>query len=187
MINVAILPGWGGGSWHIKPFEESLLASGFAVTDPVRADVIIAHGTACYDLPQKTPAVLYVLIDPPYWPGKPIWRRFWEKITQDAKDLRRTRGIKFVIAKYFWGSVYGLSKINNAVLSVKSAGGLDFLDRAKGKNIWVIRNSEDVLCSPDIQLPLSGYKQAHLVNLPGKHDDFLTNSQPYIGLLPKQI
>lgn len=187
MINVTVIPGWGGGAWHIKQFEDALLASGFAITDAIRADIIIAHGVACYDLPQKTPAVLYVLIDPPYWPGKSIFGRFSEKISQDAKNLRRTRGSKFLLAKYFWGLVYGLAKINYAVLSVKSVGGLDFLDRAKDKNIWIVRNSEDVLCSPDIQLPLAGYKQAHLVNLPGMHDDYLTNPQPYIGLLPKQI
>lgn len=187
MINVAIIPGWGGGAWHTQQFEESLLRSGFAVTDPIRADVIIAHGISCYGLPKKTPAVLYVLIDPPYWPGKSIFLRFWEKIRQDVKNLRKTRGSKFVLAKYFWGLVYGVAKINYAVLSVKSVGGLDFLENAEGKNIWIVRNSEDVLCSPDIQLPLAGYKWAHLVNLPGDHDDYLTNPQPYIALLPKQI
>lgn len=187
MVTVAILQGWGGAPWHVKQFEDMLLRSGFAVTDPVRADIVIAHGAACYDLPQKTPAVLYILIDPPYWPGKSILLRFWEKISQDFSTLRRDRGIKFLLSKYFWCATYGVIKANYAVLAVKSVGGLDFLTRAEGKNIWVVRNQEDVLCSSDIQLPLAGYKRAHLVSLPGMHDDFLTNPQPYIAILPKQI
>src|ERR1700758_4429413 len=122
MINVAVIPGWGGGQWHLRAFLDALRAGGFELTEPARADVIIAHSLACYDLPAKTPAVLYVLIDPPYWPGKSLAGRYWSKIRQDISTPRSTRGLKFVVVKYFWNLAYMLAKPQSAALAINQTG-----------------------------------------------------------------
>ncbi len=187
MINVAVLPGWGGGPWHIKNFITALKAGGFEVTEPARADIIIAHSIACYDLPQKTPAVLYMLIDPPYWPGQSILQRWWKHLRDGPGAPANATDTKAKLSYYFWCAVYVLAKPKYTWMVLKNNNSLGFLQALSGKNIWVVRNQADPFCSPDIQLPIASYKRASLINLPGRHEDYYSNPQPYIGLLPKQI
>lgn len=187
MINVAIKPGWAGGSWHIRQFEQAVKAAGFNVSGVDHADVIIAHSIACYDLKQKTPAQYYMLIDPPYWPGKSIYGRFLEKQRMDTHTIVKKYGWKYAVQKLFWGLVYVLARPNYTSLSLKHGGKLDFLNELKDKGVLVIRNQQDYICSPSIHVALAGYPHVYYRNLPGEHDDYYTNPQPYIDLIPKSL
>lgn len=187
MINVAVIPGWGGGAWHVRNFVAALKVSGFEVTDAARADIIIAHSVACQDLPKKTPAVLYVLIDPPYWPGETIIKRFLTHVRNGSPTAMKGQGFTYRFQELFWRAVYLIAKPNYTAMVLKNSSGMEFLEEIKDKNVWIIRNQNDPYCSPDIQLPISSSKRVSLINLPGEHDDYYFNPQPYIGLLPKQI
>lgn len=187
MINVAVIPGWGGGAWHVRNFIAALKASGYEVTEPARADIIIAHSIACFDLPQKTPAVLYVLIDPPYWPGQSILQRWFKHARSGPGAPAGTTGIKDRLSYYFWCAVYVAAKPKYTWMVLEKSHSLSFLQTLSGKNVWIIRNQDDPFCSPDIQLPIASYKRVNLVDLPGGHEDYYANPQPYIALLPKQI
>ncbi len=187
MINVALKQSWGGGSWHTQQFEAALKASGFALTDVTHADVIIAHSIACYDLDQKSPAQFYILIDPPYWPGKSFIGRFFEKQRQDNRTQKTLVGRKYVFKKLLWGLVYIVTKPSYTSFALKNAGSLDFLNALKDKKVLVIRNQQDYVCSPDIHVALASYPNVFFRTLPGEHDDYYTNPQPYVDLIPKTL
>jgi len=51
----------------------------------------------------------------------------------------------------------------------------------------LIRNQEDFLCSPEIEQAVKDYKNVRYLELPGGHDDFMTNPQPYIDLILKEL
>lgn len=187
MINVAIMEGWAGGKWHTKAFTAALQASGYAVTDILHAEVIIAHSIACYSLPTKTPANIFMLIDPPYWPAKSIISRFLEKPRQHNHVQGQTQGWKNLIKKVFWGIVYIVAKPSYTILALKSSGQIDFLNNLSDKNVLIIRNQQDYFCSPDIQVAITTYPNVRYIVIPGEHDDYYSNPRPYIDLLPKAI
>jgi hypothetical protein len=187
IINVAVMPGWAGGKWHTRQFEAALQAAGYTVTDVLHADVIIAHSTACYALPSKTPAQYFVLIDPPYWPGKTLLTRILEKKKYDRKLTNNPTPMKLKVQNLFWSTAFVLSKLKYTQLAVQHHGQLDFLQKLKAKNVGIIHNQQDYLCSPDIEIPIVSYPNVKFIRLPGGHNDFYTNPQPYIDLLPKSL
>jgi hypothetical protein len=187
MINVAIKQGWAGGPWHTRQFEQAAQAAGFNLTNVAHADVIVAHSMACYDLKAKTPAQYYILIDPPYWPGKSIVSRFIEKQRHDNRSLRAKYGWKYVMMSCLWGLVYIFAKPSYTRMALKNSGQLDFLNELKDKKVLIIRNEQDFICSPGIHIALSAYPHVFFRTTPGEHDDYYTNPQPYIDLIPKTL
>jgi len=187
MINVAVKQGWAGGKWHTRQFEQALKAAGYSVTDELNADVVVAHSIACYDLKIKSPATFFILIDPPYWPKKHIVIRFFEKTRQDIITLKSAYGWKYTSKKILWGLVYVAARPQYTVLALKRSDDLTFLDELKGKNILVIRNKQDTICSADIKVAMAAYPDFYYYELPGQHDDYYTNPKPYIDLLPTTL
>lgn len=187
MINVAVKQGWAGGKWHTRQFEAALKSAGYDISDDLHADVVIAHSVACYDLKIKSPATYYILIDPPYHPGKNIALRFLNKQIQDAKTLSKRYGKQYVAKKILWGLIYLVAKPQYTVLAIKNADKLVFLDQLKEKNVLVIRNKQDQICSADIKVAMAAYPDFYYWELPGEHDDFYTNPKPYIDLLPTEL
>ena len=183
MINVAIKEGWAGGEYFTRQFRQALNGAGFTLTDVKHADAIIAHSTACYDLSEQTPATIYILIDPPYWPGKSILGRAISKKRTGTSTVSRNQGWKQMIKETFWEGIYIASKPGYTSVALKKNAGLDFLGRLGRKSIYLIRNQDDEFCSPDIQTALAAYPNVTFVPMPGEHDDYYTNHQPYINLL----
>lgn len=187
MINVAVKQGWAGGPWHTKQFEAALKTAGYEISDELHADVVIAHSVACYDLKIKSPATYFILIDPPYNPGKNILLRFMEKQLQDTKTLAAKYGKKYVVKKILWGIAYALMKPQYLALATRNADKLDFLNQLKEKNVLVIRNKQDLICSADMKVAMAAYPDFYYWELPGEHDDYYTNPKSYIDLLPSEL
>jgi hypothetical protein len=57
----------------------------------------------------------------------------------------------------------------------------------KEKNVLVIRNKQDQICSADIKVAMAAYPDFYYWEMPGEHDDYYTNPKPYIDLLPTSI
>lgn len=187
MVNVAILEGWAGGPRLSRQFRDALTAAGFTITGPEHADFIIAHSTACYFVPLKTPAKLLIFIDPPYWPGQSIISRMLAKKKADSLIVQKAGGWQAWLIKTFWETVYVIAKPSYTTTALKHNGSLAFLDNHRHKPTYVVRNDADYFCSPDIQVAMNGYPNVTYVRLPGEHDDYYVNPQPYIALLPKAI
>lgn len=181
------MQGWAGGKWHTKQFETALQAAGYTVTGVLHADVIIAHSTACYDLPAKTPATYFVLIDPPYWPGKNLAARILNRKKSESILTKQPIPWKFKIQSCIWNIIYIVAKPNYSQLALQHHSQLTFLEKLKAKNVGIIHNQQDYLCSPDIEIPIVNYPNVKFIRFPGGHDDYYTNPQPYIDLLPKTL
>jgi len=181
------MQGWAGGKWHTKDFERALAAAGYSITGPLHADILVAHSTACYDLPLKTPIIYYFLIDPPYWPGKSIFQRVFAKKMSDSRFVRQKLGWKHLVIKTVWEVIYVLAKPGYTKLALKNNKELTFMSSLADKKVTLIRNEQDNFCSPDIQVALASYPSVNYVTVPGLHDDYYYNPQPYIDLLPKEL
>ncbi len=184
---MAVMEGWAGGPRLSKQFLDAVRAAGYNLTDTAHADVIIAHSGACYFVPVKTPAKLLIFIDPPYWPGKSIAGRVFTKKQADSHSIRQAGGWQAWLAKSWWEFYYVIAKPSYTTTALKHNGSLAFLDNHRHRPTYVVRNDGDYLCSPDIQVAMNGYPNVTYVRLPGGHDDYYINPQPYIALLPKTI
>ena len=187
MVNVAVMEGWAGGPRLSKQFRDALLAAGYSITPASHADVIVAHSMACYFVPQKTPAKLLILIDPPYWPGQSLLTRMLAKKKADSQMVRQAGGWQAWLTKTMWEIAYIFAKPSYTTTALKHNGSLAFLAGHKHKPTYVVRNQNDYFCSPEIQVAMNGYPNVTYVGLPGEHDDYYVNPQPYIALLPKNI
>jgi hypothetical protein len=183
MINIALKESWAGGEYFSRQFRQALAGSSFNITDVKHADAIIAHSLACYDLGEKSPATLYILIDPPYWPGKSFFGRVLSNKLAGGSAAKQNLGMKNHAKRMYWETAYILSKPAYISMAAKNNGALDFLSGLSQKSIYLIRNEKDKFCSADIQTALVAYPNVTFVPLPGEHDDYYTNPGPYINLL----
>ncbi len=185
---VAISYGWSGGKWHTKNFANSLKEAGFKLINGInKADIIIAHSAGCYRLPKSSRASLVILIGPPYWPEKSIARRLLKKIRSDTRHIIKHHGISYTIKKFIWAIIYILLKPSLTIAALINHRRLDFLEELKDRKVIMVRNEEDHTCSPDIETAVKKLAHVHYLKMPGHHDDYYTNPQPYIDLLLKQL
>lgn len=188
MKTVAILHGWAGGSWHTTRFVEALKNSGFRIIkNPRESDIIFAHSTGSYRLPENSQAKLVIIVGPPYWPSQSMLRRLLKKKTHDSRHLINNRGYLFTLKKTFFEILYVLVKPVYTIIALKNHRYLHFLELIKNKKSILIRNEDDYFCSPEIEVATNKYKSVNYITLPGGHDDFMTNPQPYIDLLLKEL
>ena len=188
MKTVAIAHGWAGGRWHVRRFVKALKQSGFEERKRVaNADVIVAHSTGCYRLKESTNAKLILLIGPPYWPTKSILHRLLKKKSHDTHHRLRNEGILFTINKLLFEIIYVIIKPSYTFIALKHHRYLHFLELIKNKKVVLIRNEEDYFCSPEIEKAVKDYKNIRYLELPGGHDDFMTNPRPYVDLILKEL
>lgn len=188
MKTVAILEGWAGGNWHTKKFRAALTDKGFELTNKVAtADIIVAHSTGCYRVPNQNKAYLLLMMGPPHWPNKSIIRRLVAKKKHDNQLVSANEGRIYVLKKSFWEWFYIFAKPSYTFIALGNHKSLDFLDKLSDKKIVLVRNDEDVYCSPDLGQLVSKYPNIKYLELPGGHDDYYTNPRPYIDLLVKEL
>ena len=188
MKTVAIAHGWAGGKWHVRRFLKALKQNGFEERKRIaNADVIVAHSTGCYRLKENNNAKLILLIGPPYWPTKSILHRLLKKKGHDTRHRLRNEGLLFTINKLLFEIIYVIIKPSYTFIALKHHRYLHFLELIKNKRVILIRNEEDFLCSPEIEQAVKNYENVCYVELPGGHDDFMTNPGPYVDLILKEL
>jgi hypothetical protein len=187
MKSVALIEGFAGGPLHTREFRESLEKAGFKVIkDKKRADVVIAHSAGCYAVPKDAKADLLMLIGPPYWPQQPVTKRFVKHLKSSKDFAVRHYGWKYFFQKKALEIYYSLVRHKYLWLGLINHKRLDFLIHSD-KNIILIRNKDDPFCSPEIKKVVERLKNIKYVELPGVHDDYVKNPQPYIDLLLQAI
>ena len=188
MKTAVILQGWAGGAWHTKKLADLLEKNDIRViSDKRAADIIIAHSVGTYDIPSGIHAELIMLIDPPYWPGKSIISRLFKKEHADTKTVRQLYGNKYWLAKKFWEGVYIILKPSYSFLAPRQVPISELLAHMAGRKVLVVRNKVDAFLTPDIRNQLQDYENVKYIELPGEHDDYYTNPQPYVDLLLKAL
>lgn len=188
MKTVTISHGWAGGHWHVKRFVKALIEEDFRIIkNSKRANVIIAHSTGCYRLSEDSKANVILLLGPPYWPSQSILRRLLKKKGHDTRQRINDQGILFTINKFLFEIIYVIIKPSYTLIALKNHRYLHFLDLLENKKVILVRNEEDYFCSPEIEEAIKEYKNVRYVSLPGGHDDFMTNPQPYIDLIRKEL
>ncbi|HSH55994.1 MAG TPA: hypothetical protein VK983_04170 [Candidatus Limnocylindrales bacterium] len=185
---ICIKYGIGEGDWHGRRFKKALKRAGFKVTlDALRVDIIVSHSGGCFFLPQAPKEQMIVLINPPYWPGKPLALSAFQKIWWDYKAFA-ARGKR--LGWYFktmWNCVHLVRYLGKSWTISLSARKHNFHEALHHDTVVIIRNDQDAWCTPHIQEQLHPGKTFHMHRMPGQHDDCWANPEPYVQVIQSEV
>jgi hypothetical protein len=190
MKTVCVIEGFSGGPMHTRLFRKSLKQAGFAVIkDRKKANIIIAHSAGIYGIPADVEAGLLMLIGPTYWPGRKLIKR----VAKHTNLSKRYHVSKFGWRYYAWKKLLELYYFFRrhtymwlGIIHNNRLGHLERLINHAGRKTIIIRNQQDPFSSPGLKEKIIA-KNVRFVELPGVHDDYVTNPQPYIDLLLKEL
>ncbi len=162
-----------------RAFESSLKSAGYALTRNMDdADIVVAHSGGCFVIPNNSDRKLMCMIGLPYSPSKPMVVNMIRKIWLDFKNHEEVRSITWWVNKTFWNGVYFFRMPNNMRMLL----GMRSRKWQSCKNVVLIRNTEDVMCTvatdklPFVYAP-------KIASLAGQHDDCWIHSDKYVDII----
>lgn len=183
---VAILYGIGEGDYHGRAFVSGLKRAGFdVIRDSAKADIVITHSGGCFFLPPLELDQKFVLINPPYWPGKPLVVSTMQKIYFDFMDFARDGKLHV----WFWKTAVNLAHIARFLIKtlviMRGAHKRRFYEALRDENAAIIRSSADTFLAPDADQLLEQKvgKVISFYRLPGQHDTCWRDPEPYIRII----
>jgi hypothetical protein len=175
-MNVCIIYGWSEGHRHGAALRKALCEAGFNITtQPLTADIIIAHSIGCYFIPKQSTAKLILMVGLPHWPHKSIVRSTRQKIFNEAKS-------KWWYRKTLINVYYFFVHPNNW-LQMPQTVKRQQLELPKNSNVLLIRNEYDNYLHPTLGAKLAIAHGWSYAELPGHHDDLWSNPRPYVTLI----
>ncbi len=186
--NVKIQYGIFSGERTGKRFRKALRKAGYRIVkDANQADIIIAHSAGCFWLPTAPTHQKLLLIDPPYWPGKPIRDRAAAFGKTHLQFLSYGYTIRYWITRNLWGLYYAIRDFRRTSAIIKFAQIYDLDETIENHQVLLVRNEQDDFLTPYLQTLQSHHPTLRIVVVPGDHDDCMFNPQPYVDLLQSEL
>lgn len=187
---IAILYGVGEGDYHGRRFIAELKKEGFdVVRDAAKADIVITHSGGCFFLPKLSDHQKYILINPPYWPGKSLTKSTVQKVSIDFMDFVRTGKI----VQWCWKTVINIAHILRYIIKFLTitlhAHRQRFYEALKDEQSFIIRSERDTFLAPNADRLLE-QKVGRVIPMytgPGQHDTCWRNPAPYIEIIQRIV
>lgn len=182
---VAIIVGFTEGDWHRLRLQTAFENHGYKVIDdPERADIIFAHSGGCYSVPLTLrPQQTVMLVDPTYWPGRPLAVRSQLMTWQLLRAIRPGNQPAYHIRKTFHNLVYLLWHGSQNLAMIRQAPHYNLEDELKHAHTILVRNQNDPWLTPAFRDLKHFNEQLQLFELEGDHDDCWLHPDTYINLL----
>lgn len=185
-MKVALLYGIGEGDYHGRAFVSALRKAGFAVVrDARKADIVVTHSGGCFYLPPLHLKQKFVLINPPYWPGKSLILSTYQKISRDFLDFIRDGRL----LQWLWKTVINIAHLIRFIVRTLTitlhAHRRRFYRALRDEHTIIIRSSRDTFLSPDAQRILEDKfgRSIPLYTVEGQHDSCWREPEPYIKII----
>jgi hypothetical protein len=178
-LSYAIIYGVAEGPFQSKKLRLALQKAGYRQTDSREADIIIAHSGGCLTVPKQARAKLFLHINPPYWPGKPLTKSVREKLTYDFRLRRQRHQLQRWVISLAANGLYGLNlrRTISMILPYFRAKQA-FAKLPKSRHVF-IRTHIDSYCDPASLLKATRGKHSYLT-MAGHHDDCWREPAPYV-------
>jgi hypothetical protein len=185
---VSFIYGFTEGEWQGHRFRKALAVADYSITKDVRsADIIIAHSGGCYYVPlDLRDDQLVILINPTYWPGKPLARRAAAMSLQIVKAIRCGNEPLFQLHKTFRNLGYLFWHSGKNYEIIRRAKKFELPVEAKHRNTIIIRNLHDPWLTPDLKNLKRLNPHLQILELSGEHDDCWVHPERYINLLQSE-
>lgn len=183
---IALLYGIGEGDFHGRAFISQLKNAGYTVVrDAAQADIVLTHSGGCFFLPPLRNHQIYILINPPFWPGKSLVLSTIQKISIDFVDFARTGKI----LQWLWKTVINLAHIGRYIIRFLTitlhARRQRFYEALRDEQSFIIRSEKDTFLAPnaDHLLEQKFGRVIPMYTAPGQHDSCWRNPEPYITII----
>jgi pimeloyl-ACP methyl ester carboxylesterase len=179
-----IIFGFTEGSWHGKRMRRELHKRGVVITKRVSdADYVIAHSGGCFEVPPLKEHQILMLINPTYWPGKPLHVRGRQMTGQLIKAVRPGNNPLFHLRKTAHNLTYLFTRAKRNKFIAKRAGTYDLETEIKHVNTILIRNQDDPWLTPELNYLQEINPHLRIVRMPGGHDDCWQHPARYMQIL----
>lgn len=186
MQKVCIKYGIGEGDYHGRAFVAALKNAGFGITrDDLEADIIVTHSGGCFFLPPLELEQIFIVINPPYWPGKPLAVCTLQKVLKDFLDFARDGKLP----QWFFKTIINLVHITRYLIRTLTitlhARKQRFYEALDESTTIIIRSDDDTFLHPDADKLLheKAGRSFKFYRLPGQHDSCWRNPEPYIRII----
>jgi hypothetical protein len=183
---VALIYGIGEGDYHGRAFVTALKSAGFQIVrDARKADIVVTHSGGCFFLPPLHLNQKFVLINPPYWPGKSLIISTVQKVSIDFIDFMRTGKVLHWFWKTFINIAHILRFLFKALTITLHAHKQRFYEAIRDEYSAIIRSDQDTFLTPNAQQLLE-QKVGRVVpfyHVTGQHDHCWRNPDPYVKII----
>lgn len=182
---VAFIYGFTEGEWHGKRFRKVLRENGYEIVyNPHVADIIIAHSGGCYHVPiDLKPSQKVLLINPTYWPGKPLLLRALKMFGQLITAVRIGNRPLYQLQKTVHNLWYLVWHADTNRDMVKRAHKFELPVEIKHNPTTLVRNLHDPWLTPKLDDLKQINPQLRIVCMPGWHDHCWEFPEAYLHLL----
>lgn len=185
MKKVAIIYGWAEGPWQSRQFAQAAARRGLTMTtDLSRADIIFAHSSGCYLVPEDVNARLVMLVGLPYWPGQILPSGILRKLISELEHHRRTNGLIWWLNKITHNTWYILTRPQATYWGLTRHKEKNLPD-GRNRTVLLVRPSDDTMHHPETADLLTKAESYESVEIPGAHDDCWLYPEPYLDLIER--
>lgn len=185
MARVALQYGIFGGPLRAKRFAQALTKAGHTLEpNAAQAEVVICHSAGCFWLPEpSTKKQFFILIDPPYWPGKTITERARDRARSHLQYATFGYPFRHWLHRTAISAYYAVIDASRTRRIRKFAPSYDLTEVVKDRRGILVRNEHDDWLTPNLQDFSKENPNFKVVQMPGDHDDCWFDPKPYIELL----
>ena len=182
---VAILPGIFSGRHTTRRLRRTLKHAGYTVvTNTTEADIIFAHSAGCLWLPKTKTKQTFVIVNPPYWPGKSMAQRGLSRLRTNALFWRYGIPAGRWLERNFLGVYYTILEPRRTLYIARHMAQYDLCETLDlGNPVVLVRSQVDDWLTPDLDALQQTYRNLRVVSMPGEHDDFNYHPERYVDLL----
>lgn len=186
--SIFIIPGFAEGRWHTDILLRELEKLDYTkARDAATADIIVTHSAGCFFLPDTIANKQIVLINPPFWPGRPLVVSSARKLWGDFRTSVQRRKLKFFVRKITWNWIYIASNLVRVGQIGKHIHRQKFYEALHDKHVAIIRNDNDPWFRPDAKAFLPPEMDFQMYRLPGEHEDCWVYPRRHAELIDRII
>jgi hypothetical protein len=167
--------------------DQALRAAGYT---PVRtigeADYVICHSAGCFWLPPAPARQKFLLVGPPYWPGRTMRIRLLERAKSNLRPASVGYTPRSWLTRNLWGIYYAVFDFRRNLRILTYGSRYDLPATARGHRAIIVRNQNDGWLTPDLDAIHANNPQIDIIRLPGDHSDIGHHPETYVALL-KQL
>jgi hypothetical protein len=134
-------------------------------------------------LPEPPSTQTFVLVNPPYWPGKTIGERAQARGRSNFQFWRHNIPFRQWFVRNLWGIYYSIREPLRTRYIMRHMANYDLEQTIRNHKVVLVRNGHDDWLTPQLDHLQKANPDLQIIHIPGDHDDSIYNPGRYVNLL----
>lgn len=175
-----------GGERSMRRFIQALAQQGIqAIADPTKADILIAYSAGCFWVPKPTKNQRLILVNPPYWPGRSLLNRAWQRAFSNAHPKQYGYTWRAWATRQLWALYYTPRDVLQAGRIILAARHYDLATVVQEQPAAILRSQHDDWLTPEYAQLKKLNKHTICIDAPGDHDAITYLAHDYAKIIKK--